>query len=404
MHTEPVASDQSGLVPEAGCPYPHFGLPSKQKPAIRVVSERRVSTGVATRPSAQKPSLLGVDGHKTLAGGIAHNFNNLLMGINGYVELMLLKADPAHHWELLAIKSRIFSGSSRIQAFLQYARGRALAPAEPGADGAGDRCVRSGPGDPSACVRVQAAPMGLDDPESLEEAADAIVVDLNHALEDIRCSVTRIQKRAPDDHPYAEPLAKIDRLLDKGADITLQLLRCSRHAGLNPRPVMLDTLIKEAMDTYGCIRKGVKVHQRFAPGLDVVMADPCQIEQILQNLYLNAADAMPCGGDLFVDVSNAPRASKGADRGAGGFVLIRVRDTGTGMDAATASRIFEPFFSTKGLKGRGLGLSSVHRIVSAHGGKIEVSSNPGHGTTFRIFLPAAERVEAEPRQLNSAAG
>ena len=243
-----------------------------------------------------------------------------------------------------------------------------------------------------------------DDPESLEEAADAIVVDLNHALEDIRFFVARIQKRVPDDHPYAEPLAKIDRLLDKGADITLQLLRCSRHADLNPRPVRLDTLIKDAMDTYGCIRKGVRVHQCFAPGLDAVMADPCQIEQILQNLYLNASDAMPCGGDLHVDVTNARPPSRGAGLGEGGFVLIRVRDTGTGMDAATASRIFEPFFSTKGLKGRGLGLSSVYRIVSAHGGRIEVASNPGHGTTFRIYLPAAGRVEAEPHRLSAAAG
>ena len=125
-----------------------------------MVSDRRVSTGAVAGPQAKNPPLLGVDGHKTLAGGIAHNFNNLLMGINGYVELMLLKADPAHRRELLTIKDRIFSGSNRIQAFLQYARGRVLAPAEARNDGTGDRRLRVRPNDSSACVQLSVAPMG----------------------------------------------------------------------------------------------------------------------------------------------------------------------------------------------------------------------------------------------------
>ena len=132
------------------------------------------------------------------------------------------------------------------------------------------------------------------------------------------------------------------------------------------------------------------------------MADPCQLEQILQNLYINAADAMPCGGEFFIEASNVEIQASRKEPGTAGdehCVLLTVRDTGTGMDKATADKVFEPFFSTKGIKGRGLGLSSVYGIVRAHGGRIHVDSKPEHGTTFMIYLPAINHADDQERFL-----
>ncbi|MGC4113904.1 MAG: ATP-binding protein [Myxococcales bacterium] len=142
----------------------------------------------------------------------------------------------------------------------------------------------------------------------------------------------------------------------------------------------------------GALRDDIRLELRTPGRLKQVRADPAQIEQVLMNLAVNAQDAMAGPGTLRIrlSASEGPRGAAGP-RGAGSHVLLEVSDTGCGMDEAVRARIFEPFFTTKADgQGTGLGLSTVFGIVQQHGGHIEVESNPGEGTTFRLFLPASQ--------------
>jgi len=161
----------------------------------------------------------------------------------------------------------------------------------------------------------------------------------------------------------------------------------------------LNEVVQETSDTFGTTRKENKIHRELAEDLCGVKADKAQIEQILLNLYVNAADAMPGGGSLYLktmNVTHAAMAKKPYKVKPGKYVLLTIRDTGRGMDKETMERIFEPFFTTKGLaNGTGLGLASVYGILKSHGGYIDVDSAIGHGSTFYIYLPTSEEVVAK---------
>jgi CheY-like chemotaxis protein len=151
-------------------------------------------------------------------------------------------------------------------------------------------------------------------------------------------------------------------------------------------------------------KKEIRVQLELGKDVYGIKADQGQIEQILLNLYVNAADAMPGGGYLFLKTMNVTRkeiSDKPYKVKAGNYVLLTVRDTGIGMDKKTMERIFDPFFTTKGLaKGTGLGLASVYGIMKAHGGYIDVDSEKGKGTAFSIYLPTTEKEVKEERQLS----
>ncbi len=242
---------------------------------------------------AQRMEALG-----TLAGGIAHNFNNLLMGIQGNASLMLLETDPTH--------------------------------------------------------------------------------------------------------PNCERLKNIEESVQNGSRLTRQLLGYAREGRYEVRPISLSQVVEETSNTFGTTKKEITVHQDLAKDLYGIKVDQSQIEQVLLNLYVNAAEAMPGGGDLFLKtmkVTHKDMRGKTYKANPGNYVLLTIRDTGIGMDKKTKDRIFEPFFTTKGLaKGTGLGLASVYGIVKAHGGYIDIESKRGQGTTFEIYLPATQKEVKEEKK------
>jgi signal transduction histidine kinase len=180
----------------------------------------------------------------------------------------------------------------------------------------------------------------------------------------------------------------------RAAKLTSQLLAFGRRQVLQPRKVNLNFFIREEMTFLRkIIGENIDVQIVDAPDLKVIHADPTQLQQVFMNLCLNARDAMPAGGRLKIETRNVEIGGgphlEYEHATAGKYVLMTVSDTGVGMDKATAERVFEPFFTTKETgKGTGLGLSTVYGIVKQHRGFVYVDSEPGKGSTFRVYFPA----------------
>jgi PAS domain S-box-containing protein len=231
--------------------------------------------------------------------------------------------------------------------------------------------------------------------EALGTLAGGIAHNFNNLLMGIQGNNTLMLLGADSTHPHYENLKRIEKLVDSASKLTKQLLGYARKGRYEMKVLSVNRVIEETSETFSTTKKDITVHRELADNLHGVHADQGQIEQVLWNLYVNAADAMSAGGELFLktgnvtsrDIKDKPYKVK-----PGSYVLVMVRDTGTGMDRKTMERIFEPFFTTKGLaKGTGLGLASVYGMVKAHGGYIDVESKKGRGTTFSVYLPASEK-------------
>lgn len=266
----------------------------------RDITERITAQKEMSRLEKQVQHSQRMESIGTLAGGIAHNFNNLLMGIQGYASLMLLETDTGH--------------------------------------------------------------------------------------------------------PFQERLKNIERLVQSGSKLSGQLLGYAREGKYEVMPIDLNGLVMETSETFGNTRKDIKIYKEIAKDLFGIKADKSQIEQILLNLYVNAADAMPEGGTLYLKTTNTTHeamAEKPYEVKPGAYVLLMVRDSGRGMDQETMERIFEPFFTTKGLaNGTGLGLASVYGILKSHGGYVDVESETGKGSTFYVYLPASEEGTGHPETIH----
>ncbi|MCK6548298.1 response regulator [Myxococcota bacterium] len=200
-------------------------------------------------------------------------------------------------------------------------------------------------------------------------------------------------------HPLHGDLDEVHKAGLRAAKLTHQLLAFSRKQILAPEVCCLNGVISELEKMLRrVIGEDVELELRLAPELGSVLVDPGQIEQVLMNLVVNARDAMEDGGRIVIETTNVPRTEGPRDvDGPKGFVRLAVRDTGCGMDEATRARIFEPFFTTKEPgRGTGLGLSTVYGIVKQSGGDVQVESEPGRGTTFRILLPRSDEAEPAP--------
>lgn len=236
--------------------------------------------------------------------------------------------------------------------------------------------------------------------ESIGRLAGGIAHEFNNLLTPMIINASMALQDISEGDPRREDLDDILSAATRAKKLTRRLLAFGRQQMLQVRLVDLDGLIDEWSGMLRrLIREDVVVELELRRGrgddATLVRADPVQLQQVLVDLVLNACDSMPDGGKITISTgTERVRDSRELDLLPGNYVVLTVSDTGKGMDAAAVSRIFEPFYSTKDpALGAGLGLATAHGVVKQHDGHIEVQSEPGRGSTFRIFLPRARSVE-----------
>ena len=236
--------------------------------------------------------------------------------------------------------------------------------------------------------------------EAIGTLAGGISHDFNNLLMGILGSASLMLSNIRPNHPHYEGLKDIEQHVQSGAELTKQLLGFARGGRYEVKPIDLNKLIKKTSEMFGRTKKEIKICKKYQENIWPIEADQSQIEQVLLNLYVNAWQAMPGGGDLYLQSENVsldqnqakPLGIEHRRR----YVKLSITDTGAGMDEATRRRIFDPFFTTKEMgRGTGLGLASVYGIVKNHGGIIEVNSQKGEGTTFTIYMPASDKAIVE---------
>jgi PAS domain S-box-containing protein len=231
--------------------------------------------------------------------------------------------------------------------------------------------------------------------ESIGTLAGGIAHDFNNLLMGIQGYVSIILSNIDSRNSNYEKLRGIEKQVKSGADLTKRLLGFAREGRYAVRSMDLNEIIGRTSDMFGRTKKEITINRKLEKNIWPVEVDQGQIEQVLMNLYVNAWQAMPGGGNIYLDTKNIyldESYTKSFTIVPGRYVKISITDTGVGMDERTKKRIFEPFFTTKGMgRGTGLGLATVYGIVKGHKGIINVYSEKGHGTTFSIYLPASSK-------------
>jgi PAS domain S-box-containing protein len=242
--------------------------------------------------------------------------------------------------------------------------------------------------------------------EAIGRLAGGVAHDFNNVLGVITGYGELARKEIPEGHPSRPRLENMLKAAERAAGLTRQLLAFSRKQIQQPRRLDLNAVAADLQSMFERILgEDIEIEIRSAKDLGLVNADPTQIEQVLLNLIVNARDAMPKGGCLTIETANVEFDDKYATAHPpalpGRFVMLAISDSGTGMDAETQQRAFEPFFTTKPRgEGTGLGLSTVYGIVKQSGGYVWLYSEPGRGTTFRVYIP---RVDEASRGRDAAA-
>ena len=231
--------------------------------------------------------------------------------------------------------------------------------------------------------------------EAIGTLAGGIAHDFNNLMMGIQGQASLMALELGSDHPQQKNLKAIEECVLGAINLTDQLLGLARSGKYEVKPIDINEIVVASAALFGRTRKEIQIHNKVSSAPMIVEADKRQIEQVLLNIFVNAWQAMPDGGDLYLEIKpfdmdeTARRVHKLQPSR---FVRISVADTGVGMDKATQQRVFDPFFTTKDKsRGTGLGLASAFGIIKNHGGLITVESEPGHGAIFHIFLPLTEK-------------
>jgi len=250
--------------------------------------------------------------------------------------------------------------------------------------------------------------------ESVGQLAGGIAHDFNNILGVILNYAEFVGDELPEGSQAGQDVEEIRRAAERAAALTRQLLIFSRREVVKPELLYLRDVVKELENLLRrALGERIELVTRFGEDRCAFEADPGQIEQVLVNLAVNARDAMPDGGRLIIEVDRAMLDGEYTDlhpgTEAGTYVRLKVSDTGTGMDRETVQRAFEPFFTTKGkAEGTGLGLATVYGIVTGAGGRVDIYSEVGMGTTVKIHFPASSQTprenEARSRRRHSGRG
>ncbi len=229
--------------------------------------------------------------------------------------------------------------------------------------------------------------------EAVGELAAGIAHDFNNLLMGIQGNVSLLLLDIKPGNPFYERLEHVEEFIRQGADLTGRLLGFARAGKYEVKIYNLNEIVADVLKLFGATKKEIRITQNLNEAPCPVEVDRIQIQQVLMNLFVNASQAMPAGGDLTVSTETVFLSDDvvgGRGVKAGRYVKVSVQDTGIGMDEETRKRIFDPFFTTKrAQKSSGLGLASVYGIVKNHGGFIDVYSEKGKGSVFIFYLPAA---------------
>lgn len=231
--------------------------------------------------------------------------------------------------------------------------------------------------------------------EAIATLAGGIAHDFNNILMGLQGHISIMKFQLDEKHPFRARMENMEKLIESGSKLTAQLLGYARRGRYEVRPINLNEVVSLAVETFRQIHKEIVFDIDLDPNLPQMEADAGQMEQVLMNLLVNAADAMPDGGRVAIRTGTTELTSTSGMHfpvKPGTYVCMSVRDEGMGIEEAIRERIFEPFFTTKEMgRGTGLGLASVYGIVKGHNGYIDVKSRVGEGTCFYLYFPVIEK-------------